>query len=149
MIQTCSALRSNNKQCRKLNAESSRKRGFSTKASLHDSDKRMIQRCAYVCSRRRFGNYSQADFMRCYGVCTSFSAFRLVKWITDALQERCIRIDSSEEPGEPGAEIHCSGFGNGRGRMVILDIFVENWSIDRDSVNVQRFVLPGRDACSA
>ena len=79
MIQRCSALMSNNKQCCKLTAESSRKRRFSTKASLHDSDKRMSQRCTHVCSRRRFGSYSRADFVRCCGVYTPFSEFLLVK----------------------------------------------------------------------
>ena len=141
MIQAYSALRSNDKQCCKLNAESLWKTHFSAKRSLQDSDRKTIEQCMSV-HRDVAEAILKPDFMQCYGVYTSFSEFWLVKWIKNALQKGCFGSDSSAELGQLGAEIYCSAFRNHEARMVILDIFVENWSIDRESVNLQSFVVP-------
>ena len=141
MIQAYAAMRSNDIQRLRLDAEAFWKRHFSAKAPLHGSDKRTIEQCMST-----HGDVSEAvldpDFMQRHGVYTSFSEFWLVQWIADALQKGCLSSGSPEKLGQLGAEIYCSAFRKDEARMVILDIFAKNWNIDRDSMNLQSFDVP-------
>ena len=141
MMQAYSALRSDDKQRLQLDAEALWKRHFSSGPTLDNNGKQTIERCMSV-----HGHVLKAildpNFIQCYGVYTSFSEYWLVKWIADALQKGCFRNDCPKELGLLGAEIYCSALRNRQAQMIVFKIFKKEWNFDRDSVELQSFLVP-------
>ena len=74
------------------------------------------------------------QFMKTFGIYTTFSESWLANWVTDALKESVLGRKTLRELGQLGASVYCSRFRNEEARNAVLDAFVQTFGISPTDV---------------
>ena len=114
---------------------------FSSKPFPDEDMRNAFDVCASV-HRAVLKKIQSSDFMKTFGVYTTFSESWLAKWIADALEDRLLGTDDWMELGRLGAKTYCSRIRHEHARRDVFGIFAQQFDLDLGDVPTMSSSVP-------
>ena len=106
---------------------------FSSKPFPDEDMRNAFDACSSV-HRAVLKKIQSSDFMKTFGVYTTFSESWLAKWIADALEDHLLGTDDWTGLGRLGAETYCSRIRHDQARRDLFGIFARQFHLDLGNV---------------